>query len=131
MNLRSFGERLSDKVSAFVGTWTFVFLYTASMVVWILLHELHILQIDSKDFIKWNLWLSYFAGTQASIVLMSSERRAILDRIKQDQIFQIDETTLELTQANNDKIKHLTEQITILEEVIEDLLAERGKNARS
>lgn len=129
--MSGFGVIISDKVSAFVGTWTFVSLYTLSMVIWIFLHEFHILHIDSQDFIKWNLWLSYFAGTQASIVLMSSERRAIFDRIKQEQNFLVDETTLQLTQSNNDKIKDLTQQIVLLEEVIEDLLNEKMKETRS
>jgi len=98
------GIRLSDTISKFVGTWTFIFLYTLSMVIWIGLHLLGILHIDSADFIKWNLWLSYFAGTQASIVLMSSERQAQIDR---------------------KKIRHILLQVNMLEEILEDFIIEQ------
>jgi len=95
--------KVSDKISSFVGTWTFVFLYTLSMGIWIGLHLLGILHIDGPDFIKWNLWLSYFAGTQASIVLMSSERQSELDR---------------------KKMRNLLQQVDMLEEILNEFLTE-------
>lgn len=100
--------KASDMISKFVGTWTFIFVYTASMILWITLHLLGILHIDSQDFIKWNLWLSYFAGTQASIVMMSSDRQAESDR---------------------KKIREISENIDLLEEILNDFIdEEEAKN---
>jgi len=79
------GDRISTLVTKWVGTWTFIFLYTLTMAIWMALHISDVLNIDSQDFIKWNLWLSYFAGIQASIVLMSTERQARIDREKQEE----------------------------------------------
>ena len=98
------GSKVADIVSRFVGSWKFVFLYTASLVLWIALHKAGILKIDGPDFVKWNLWLSYFAGTQASIVLMSSERQSRLDR---------------------KRLQKLMNQVEMLDEVLEDFIEEQ------
>lgn len=122
------GVDVSDKVSAFVGTWTFVFFYTMTMIVWIILHVKGILHIDTPDFIKWNLWLSYFAGTQASIVLMSSARQATMDRRRQELSLEMDERNLEINKLNNTRILHLMRQIELLEQIIDELVEDKNKN---
>ena len=126
--LEKFGLHLANRVSAFVGTWTFVFLYTLSMVVWIVLHLMGILHIDSSDFIKWNLWLSYFAGTQASLVLMSSNMQAKKDRKKADQHFELDTETLEESKKNSEKLKQLAQDVHMIENVLSDFFEEQDKN---
>jgi len=105
-------SKASDVVTKIVGTWTFVILYTLSMAMWIGLHLIGTLNIDGHDFIKWNLFLSYFAGIQASIVLMSSTRQAMLDRQKQDE--QLDELA--------EKIEKNNKQADLVSELIEDYL---------
>jgi uncharacterized membrane protein len=125
------GVEISDKVANFVGTWTFVFIYTAAMVLWISLHLTGVLHIDSLDFIKWNLWLSYFAGTQASIVLMSSARQANIDRRRQELSLKMDEKNLELNQTNNKRISHLMRQIELLESIIDELIEENKNGNRA
>jgi len=110
--------KISEMVSHFVSTWVFVFIYTIAMVLWIILHQLEILKIDSKDFIKWNLWLSYFAGIQASIVLMASNRESKRDRRKHEKAFALDKTMYQLIQC-------MIKQIDDLEEVVHDLLKEQ------
>jgi uncharacterized membrane protein len=126
--LANFGVTVADKVATFVGTWTFVFLYTLAMLLWITLHQTGVLHIDSPDFIKWNLWLSYFAGTQASIVLMSSARQSALDRRRQEISLDYDEKNLEINKVNNTRILHLMRQIELLEEIIDELIEEKNKN---
>lgn len=119
------GITVSDGVANFVGTWRFVFIYTAAMVTWILLHIYNYLHIDTLDFIKFNLWLSYFAGTQASIVLMSTTRQACLDRHKHEVAFNIDVESLDLARQHQDTILSLMHQLQELEDIIEDLLNEK------
>jgi len=119
------GIHVSDLVSNAVGTWRFVFVYTGAMALWIALHRCDILQLDSPDFIKFNLWLSYFAGTQASIVLMSTNRQANLDRRKHDIAFDIDKESLSLAREHQDTILSLMHQLQELEDIIEELLVEK------
>jgi len=120
-----FGLEVADKVSSFVGTWTFVFIYTATMLVWIALHKFGYLHVDGPDFIKWNLWLSYFAGTQASIVLMSSARQTAIDRKRDRQSMELDYATLEQSRKSNERILVLIKQISELEDIIDDLTKDK------
>lgn len=105
---------MADLVSGFVGTWKFILLYTFSMIIWINLHLNGVLSIDSDDFMKWNLWLSYFAGIQASILLMSAEKQAKIDRTR-------DESTHNIAKKNLDRLTVLVKHIELIEDVIEDL----------
>lgn len=131
--MSSFGIDVADKVSAFVGTWRFVFIYTGTMILWFVLHNAGILHIDNADFVKFNLFLNYFAGTQASIVLMSSARQAALDRRRQERSLEYDERNLEINKVNNERILHLMRQIALLEDIIDDLIQEKkdGNNGSS
>lgn len=121
-----FGAKASDKVSSFVGTWTFVFLYTGSMFAWVGLHTHDMLHIDSPDFMKWNLFLSWFAGTQASILLMSSTRQANADRVKQQEALEFDIQTYKLAKQNAARTDRLLKHIQELESVIDDFIEEQS-----
>jgi len=125
--LHHFGTHLADSVASSVGTWRFVFVYTAAMVLWIALHHYAILHVDTPDFIRFNLWLSYFAGTQASIVLMSTTRQANLDRHKHDIAFDIDRESLDLAREHQGTILSLMHQLQELEDIIEGLLVEKER----
>jgi uncharacterized membrane protein len=114
-----FWHRLADRISGAVGTWHFVLLYTLSMITWIALHRMGILSVDTPGFDKWNMWLAWFAGIQASIVLMSTARQEAADRRKHDCAFQVDRDTHAM-------IRDMAEQITDLEEIIADLLREKS-----
>jgi uncharacterized membrane protein len=119
------GVKASNCVTKVISTWTFVFTYTMSMIIWIILHKANILHIDGSDFIKFNLWLSYFAGIQASIVLMSTERQSKVDRLQADEAFKIDKATLNLTKLSHERIKSLQEQVELLESIVDELTEER------
>lgn len=112
--LKSLGLKASDVVTRAIGTWTFVVLYSFAMLIWIFLHTSGTIQIDGPDFIKWNLFLSYFAGIQASIVLMSTTRQAERDRIKHEE--QLEELA--------DKITEYSRYAELTSDLIEDYLKE-------
>lgn len=127
--------KFSDIIAKSIASWTFVFLYTASMIAWIILHSLGILNIDSMDFIKYNLFLSWAAGIQASIILMVSNRELEKDRETIQKSLELDEKTLELADTMHKadiqniskintmikKINSMSENIEKLEEIIEEM----------
>jgi len=108
------GVALSNTVATFVGTWKFIIIYTVSMIVWIILHVNGILAIDSSDFIKWNLWLSYFAGIQASILLMASTRELQKDREQSRE-------TWELASRNFERVSDIGKDLDSIEEILNEL----------
>lgn len=81
----SFGERVADRVAAFGGSWTFILLFLAVLVGWIVLNTLLLAgrgaAFDPYPFILLNLVLSMIAAIQAPIILMTQNRQAIKDRL--------------------------------------------------
>ena len=75
-------DRIADKVAAFGGSWTFIIIFAAFLVLWILINTLAFLglQFDPKPFILLNLILSFIAAFQAPIIMMSQNRQAARDK---------------------------------------------------
>ena len=62
----SFGQRASDAVAKFAGSWAFIFSFIAIMVLWMLLNILMADKaFDAYPFILLNLVLSCIAAVQA------------------------------------------------------------------
>lgn len=126
--------KASDFIARWVATWTFVFSYTGAMFLWIALHKFGILHIDTDDFIKWNLLLSWFAGTQASVIMISANRAAIKDRENIMKSLELDEKGVELDKQSIvwlkkilTKLEFMAEKIVGLEEVVDLIEEEEGK----
>ncbi len=78
----TFGQRLADRVATFGGSWTFIFLFVAGMVVWMLINAESTEPLDPFPFILLNLILSCLAALQAPIIMMSQNRQAARDRLE-------------------------------------------------
>ncbi len=79
----TFGERLSDKFAAFIGSWTFISIFIIVTVVWITINSYKILfnAVDPYPFLLLTLVLSSLAAMQAPIIMMSQNRQAKKDRL--------------------------------------------------
>jgi len=78
----TFGDRIADRVARFGGSWTFIILFIAALILWVggnTLAMAHV--VDPYPFIFLNLLLSMVAALQAPIILMSQNRQAARDRI--------------------------------------------------
>lgn len=106
----SFGERLADKIASFGGSWTFIGIFFAFIISWILINTILLVSdsiFDPYPFILLNLGLSTLAAFQAPIIMMSQNRQAEKDRIKQEASYEIN-LKIEL------EIMRLHEEITAL-----------------
>ena len=76
------GERMADRVASFGGSWTFISLFGALLLVWIVLNTeiLSRAAFDPYPYIFLNLVLSMLAAIQAPIIMMSQNRLATRDR---------------------------------------------------
>ena len=77
----SLGERVADRVAAFGGSWTFIFLFLAVMAVWMGVNAVSRRPFDGYPFILLNLVLSCLAALQAPVIMMSQNRQAAKDRL--------------------------------------------------
>jgi uncharacterized membrane protein len=80
----SFGERISDKVAAFGGSWSFIIIFLVILFLWVssnVVLGLYGKAVDPFPFIFLNLLLSMVAALQAPIIMMSQNRQAAKDRL--------------------------------------------------
>ena len=88
----TFGQRMADRVAKFGGSWTFILLFSFSIVVWIIINTWFLLSGKSFDpypFILLNLVLSCLAALQAPIIMMSQNRQADKDRLMEKNDYEV------------------------------------------
>src|SRR5215469_10275652 len=85
------GQRLADRVAAFGGSWPFILLFGAVMVLWIAVNTWVLAErpFDPYPYILLNLVLSMLAALQAPIIMMSQNRQAAKDRLQADLDYRI------------------------------------------
>lgn len=84
------GERISDKVARFGGSWSFIISFFVVLVFWIILNTLILSnKFDPYPFILMNLILSCIAALQAPIIMMSQNRQEEKDRKRSENDYQI------------------------------------------
>jgi uncharacterized membrane protein len=76
------GARVADRVAAFGGSWSFILLFAAVLVAWVVLNTVALASpLDPYPFIFLNLILSMLAAVQAPVIMMSQNRQSEKDRI--------------------------------------------------
>ena len=105
----TFGERLSDQIASFGGSWRFIILFGVVLVLWIILNAALLLNrgFDPYPFILLNLILSCLAAMQAPIIMMSQNRAELRDRLRSENDYKINlKAELEIRHLH-EKIDHL------------------------
>ena len=85
------GQKLSDKVARFGGSWKFIMLFGIILIVWIA-YNVSVLgskAFDPYPFILMNLILSCIAALQAPIIMMSQNRQEEKDRMRSENDYLI------------------------------------------
>lgn len=127
----TFGDRLSDKVASFGGSWKFIIAFFSFMAFWIVLNVvlLHDKVFDPYPFILLNLLLSCLASIQAPLIMMSQNRVEAKDRARSEHDYKINlksELEIQLLHKKIDHLlihqnKHLLEMQRIQAEMMETI----------
>ncbi len=85
------GQKISDKVALFGGSWRFISFFGVILVFWILFNvfSVGVLKFDPYPFILMNLILSCIAALQAPIIMMSQNRQEEKDRMRNENDYLI------------------------------------------
>src|SRR4029434_4334226 len=105
----TFGERLSDQIASFGGSWRFIIFFGVILVLWIILNAALLVNrgFDPYPFILLNLILSCLAAMQAPIIMMSQNRAELRDRLRSENDYKINlKAELEIRHLH-EKIDHL------------------------
>ncbi len=105
----SFGDRVSDRLADFAGSWTFIALFAGIFLVWVTINAivLVIRPFDPYPFILLNLVLSALAAIQAPVIIMSQNRQEERDRMNAEHDYQVNlNAEMEIHQLHR-KMDHL------------------------
>jgi uncharacterized membrane protein len=126
----TFGEKLSDKLADFGGSWTFLIIFGGILMVWILLNSIALLAkpFDPYPYILLNLALSCLAAIQAPVIMMSQNRQESKDRLRSQHDYQVNlKAELEIRHLH-EKIDHLLshqwERLVEIQQIQIDLMSE-------
>lgn len=130
---RTVGERLSDGLASFGGSWTFLIAFFAVLAVWIV-YNLWLgaeRAFDVYPFILLNLLLSCLAAVQAPIIMMSQKRQELKDRLRAFNDYQVNlKAEIEIRHLH-EKIDHLLsrqwERLTEIQQFQIEILDEARK----
>ena len=88
---KTFGDRVADKVSEVAGSWGFIIGFSAFLIFWIILNGYILINpIDEYPFILLNLLLSCLAALQAPVIMMSQNRQAAKDSLRNQNDYRTD-----------------------------------------
>lgn len=86
----TFGQRASDKLAEFAGSWIFIIAFTLFLIIWILINVYFLKNpFDPYPFIMLNLVLSCIAAIQAPLIMMSQKRQEQKDRERAENDFKV------------------------------------------
>ena len=78
--IKDISIKLADKITSFIGSWTFIIVQSCILTIWVLVNILNLTHFDPYPFILMNLFLSFQAAYATPLILMSSNRQAERDR---------------------------------------------------
>jgi uncharacterized membrane protein len=113
------GEHVADAVARFGGSWTFIILFAAVLVVYsgtnILLRGK---AWDPYPFILLNLFLSMLAAIQAPVIMMSQNRQDTKDRLRGELDYDVNCRAETEIQDLSRKLNLLTDKIGDIDDLL-------------
>ncbi len=106
------GQKLSDKVARFGGSWRFLIYFGIVLTIWIIFNVVAIghYKFDPYPFILMNLILSSIAAIQAPFIMMSQNRQEEKDRMRSENDYLINLKAEMQIRSMNQKIDLLLEE---------------------
>jgi uncharacterized membrane protein len=129
------GQKISDQVAKFGGSWMFIISFSVVLFIWILFNSFASTrtQFDPFPFILMNLILSTIAALQAPIIMMSQNRTEERDRKRNENDYLINlkaelqirslHHKIDVLQKDQMKILYETQarQLELLENIVNKL----------
>jgi uncharacterized membrane protein len=116
------GERLADVVATFGGSWAFIVMTGALLIVYCAMNlRLGGRAWDPYPFILLNLILSMLAAVQAPVIMMSQNRQNRNDRLRGELDFEVNRRAASDIQGVAGKLNVLVEKVGDLDQEVRSL----------
>ncbi len=128
---RTRGDIIADKISEIAGSWSFIILFIIFLAFWIILN-VYVLkegnQIDPYPFILLNLVLSCIAALQAPIIMMSQNRQAQKDSLRDQNDYRIDLKSELILEELHDKMDKIIKEQKEIKKMLIENSEDRGED---
>jgi uncharacterized membrane protein len=119
------GDRVADRLSEIAGSWGFIFGFTLFLLLWIVLNLTGIIKLDAFPFILLNLLLSCLAALQAPIIMMSQNRQAKKDSLRNQNDYRTDLKSELITEEMHHKLEEILKNERKILRLLEDDVDEK------
>jgi CRP/FNR family cyclic AMP-dependent transcriptional regulator len=125
----SFGDRVADSVARFGGSWTFIILFGAVLLLYATTNiVLKGKAWDPYPFILLNLFLSMLAAIQAPVIMMSQNRQDTKDRVRGELDYDVNLRAESEIQRLSNKLNLLNEKIGDVDDLLREQLKLNGRS---
>jgi uncharacterized membrane protein len=115
----TFGERIADIVAGFGGSWTFIIMFGAAIVIYSAINvALGRSAWDPYPFILLNLILSMLAAIQAPVIMMSQNRQDTKDRLRGELDYDVNRRAESEIQGLARKLNLLVDKVDDVEQML-------------
>jgi uncharacterized membrane protein len=122
----TFGGRIADAVASGMGSWKFIILQTALVIIWMGINLVGFLyHWDAYPFILLNLLFSTQAAYAAPIIMMSQNRQNERDRLHAEQDYKTNKDAKHEIEALAIMLKSI--EVDKLDRIIELLQEQKNK----
>jgi uncharacterized membrane protein len=124
------GERLADKLADYAGSWRFISIFFAVLILWIAINSVVLIwkPFDPYPFILLNLLLSCLAAIQAPVIIMSQNRQETKDRLRAENDYRVNLKAEVEIRHLHEKMDHLLinqwQRLLEIQEVQTELMEE-------
>ena len=125
----SFGDKVADKVSEKAGSWGFIILFIMFLIAWIIINGVLLKEhaFDEYPFILLNLFLSCVAAIQAPIIMMSQNRQAAKDSLRNQNDYRTDLKSEIILETLHDQILEIKKEQKKIIKMLEDINDQKDK----
>ena len=107
-NNMKFSDKVADKITQIAGSWYFIIGFTLFLIIWIVLNVYLWDNVDPYPFILLNLLLSCIAALQAPVIMMSQNRQAKKDSLRNQNDYRTDLKSELILEQLHDQIEKLS-----------------------
>lgn len=121
-NNATWQDKLADKIAEVAGSWPFIIGFSSFLIFWVILNTIILKEnaLDPFPFILLNLVLSCIAALQAPVIMMSQNRQAKKDSLRNQNDYQIDLKSELILEDLHDDIKTLIKNQNTIIKYIEE-----------
>lgn len=118
------GERMSDRLAKFAGSWAFLGFFGAVVVSWAVVNTTWILDrpFDPFPYVFLNLVLGCIASLQAPIIMMSQNRESQKDRLRAENDYLINLKSEIILEDLHMKVDDLLDEQKRLKKMLNDIM---------